>query len=217
MLRTALALALTAVLALPAAASPTVRVDDLDGIPRITLEGNWVGSRYTIHRAGATGLDLRTVTETNTLCTGDCFVVDHQAIPGATYQYTFDLLLPDGSQRRYGPFDVVIGGRPATRLQAMATPNPLRERGTLRIEAGLAAGARAADASEPMRLPGEAVLLDPAGRVLRTLWRGTLDRLFVDVPFEARDARGARLAPGTYFVRMRAGDHQGVSRLTIVR
>jgi hypothetical protein len=55
------------------------------------------------------------------------------------------------------------------------------------------------------------------GRVVRTLWRGTLDRLTFDVPFAARDARGQPLPPGLYFVVLRAGQHRSISRVAVVR
>jgi len=196
------------------AQSPGVRVDDLDGVPRITLEGSWAGSRYTILRADRG--TFRPVTEANSLCTGDCFVVDPGALAGGTYQYRFDLLTPDGRLQRYGPFDVTIGAA-AVGLSARVLPGVIRDRGTLRVVAGLAAGDRAHDPSQPTRLDAEVTLHDLRGARVRTLYRGTLDRLAFDVPFEARDGDGRALAPGIWFVRIRAGAHVSHSRVTVVR
>ena len=59
--------------------------------------------------------------------------------------------------------------------------------------------------------------MDMGGRVVRTLWRGTLDRLTFDVPFAARDSRGQALAPGLYFVVLRAGTHRSITRVAVIR
>jgi hypothetical protein len=56
-----------------------------------------------------------------------------------------------------------------------------------------------------------------SGRVVRTFWSGTLDRLTFDVPFSARDDRGQQLSPGLYFVVVRAGTHRSISRVAVVR
>jgi hypothetical protein len=87
----------------------------------------------------------------------------------------------------------------------------------LRVTAGLAAGARTGDAARAIGLPGEVMLMYMSGRVIRTLWRGTLDRLTFDVPFTARDEQGRALPPGLYFVVVRAGEHRSISRVAVVR
>ena len=60
-------------------------------------------------------------------------------------------------------------------LGASPSPNPLRDHGMLRVTAALAAGAKAGGLTTG--LPGEVTLVDVTGRVIRTLWRGSLDRL----------------------------------------
>jgi hypothetical protein len=60
-------------------------------------------------------------------------------------------------------------------------------------------------------------LVDMTGRVVRTLWRGTLDRLTFEVPFTARDDHGRAIPPGLYFVVVRAGEHRSISRVAVVR
>src|SRR5215831_14066713 len=101
-------------------------------------------------------------------------------------------------------------------LGASPTPNPLHDRGTLRVTAGLAA-ARAGNAARATGLPGEVMIVDMTGRVVRTLWRGTLDQLTFDVPFIARDEQGRAIPPGLYFVVVRAGEHRSISRVAVVR
>jgi len=213
-------LAWTALACLPAAArggEPGVRADVYFGIARITLEGSYVGAHYTVERADTPGQPFQVLGQQDALCTGDCTVLDPEALLGATYLYRFDVTGSDGVPRTYGPFEVTIGGRPAVGLGASPSPNPLHERGMLRVTAALPAGARAGNPARATGLPGEVTLVDMTGRVLRTLWRGTLDRLTFDVPFVARDAQGRALPPGVYFVVVKAGEHRSISRVAVIR
>ena len=73
------------------------------------------------------------------------------------------------------------------------------------------------DAGAATGLPGEVTLLDLNGRVVRTLWQGTFDRLTFDVPFVARDAQGRALAPGVYLLVVRLADQRAVSRVAVIR
>jgi hypothetical protein len=222
MLRHSLAAALLAVaLATPApparAEGPLIVCDLLNGAARIRLQGSWVGARYAVERSDgplAAGVQL---CDLNTLCVAECSVVDESALVGATYWYRFDVISADGTQRTFGPQPVTIGGRQASGLSAAPSPNPLRDRGTVRITAGLAAGQRAGNTAVATGLPGEVTLVDTSGRVLRSLWRGKLDRLTFDVPFTARDARGNRLPAGLYFIVLQAGEHRTISRVAVVR
>ena len=100
-------------------------------------------------------------------------------------------------------------GSPAQGLGASPSPNPLHDRGTLRVRAG--------DPARATGLPGEVTLVDMTGRVIRTLWRGRLDRLVFDVPFTARDDRGQPIPPGLYFVVVRAGEHRSISRVAVLK
>jgi hypothetical protein len=102
-------------------------------------------------------------------------------------------------------------------LGASPSPNPLRDHGMVRVTAGLPAGARAGNPARATGLPGEVTLVDMSGRVIRTLWRGTLDRLAFDVPFSSRDEQGRAIPPGLYFVVVRAGEHRSISRIAVVR
>ena len=199
------------------AGTPGVRAELLNGTLRVLLEGSYAGARYSVERSSAADQPGVTVGERDALCTGDCYVLDFEALVGATYWYRFDVTGPDGVLRRHGPFEVTVGGRAADGLSAATSPNPLRDHGTVRVTAGLAAGARAGNAANPTGLPGEVTLVDVGGRTLRTLWSGTLDRLTFDVPFVARDARGEPLRAGLYFVVLRAGEHRTISRVAVVK
>jgi hypothetical protein len=198
------------------AGEPAIRAEVFNGVPRITLEGSYVGAHYTVRRADTQGQPFEVLGVRDALCTGDCTVIDPDALVGATYLYRFDVTGADGIARTFGPVAVTIG-RAAEWLGANPSPNPLRERGTLRVTAGLPAGARVGNAARATGLPGEVTLVDTSGRVLRTLWRGTLDRLTFDVPFVARDEQGRAIPPGLYFVVVRAGEHRSISRIAVVR
>jgi len=198
------------------AGEPGIRADIVNGQARITLEGSYVGARYTVWRADGQSQPFEVLGEQNALCTGDCAIIDPDALVGATYLYRFDVTGADGMPRAYGPLAVTIG-RAVEGLGASPSPNPLRDRGTLRVTAGLAAGARSGNAARATGLPGEVMIVDMTGRVIRTLWRGTLDRLSFDVPFTARDEQGRAIPPGLYFVVVRAGEHRSISRVAVVR
>ena len=198
------------------ASEPGVHAELLNGAVRVTLEGSYTGSRYTVLRADAPTQTARVLGERDALCTGDCFVMDEGAILGATYWYRFDVTSAEGVLRSFGPVAVTIGG-PAVGLKVFSTPNPLRDRGTLRVTAAIPAGERAGNPGRATGLPGDVSLVDTGGRVVRTLWSGTLDRLTFDVPFSARDSRGQILPPGLYFVVIRAGAHRSISRVAIIR
>ena len=199
------------------AADPGVRSDVVNGAVRVTLDGSYAGAHYTVERAEGATQPFRVLGEREALCTGDCYVIDPDALVGATYWYRFDLFTADGVTRTFGPFAVAIGGTPASGLSASPSPNPLRDRGMLRVTAAIPAGDRAQSLARATGLPGEVTLVDMGGRVVRTLWRGTLDRLTFDVPFVARDARDQALPPGLYFVVLRAGQHRSISRVAVLR
>lgn len=199
------------------AADPGVHSDIVNGVARVMLDGSFAGSRYTALRAEGANQPYRVLGERDALCTGDCYVIDRDALVGATYWYRFDLVTGDGTQRTYGPYPVTVGGAAASGLSASPSPNPLRDRGSLRVTAAIPAGDRALSQSRATGLPGEVTLVDMGGRVVRTLWRGTLDRLTFDVPFVARDAHGQALPPGLYFVVVRAGQHRSISRVAVLK
>lgn len=214
---TPLALLLLLRAASPAAASePLMRADLINGFARVTLSGSYVGARYSVARADGPTREYLPLGEQNALCTGDCYVVDPEALPGGTYWYRFQLLGTDGQLHTFGPQAVSIG-EPAAGLRAAPTPNPIRDRGMLRVTAALATAARATDPGRATGLDGDVTLVDLSGRLLRTLWSGRFDRLVFDLPFEARDAHGRLLPAGLYLVVVRAGQYRSISRVAVVR
>ena len=161
--RMLIALALLFTLAaapLARASEPGVHSDFLNGAVRVTLDGSYAGARYTVLRAEGATQPFRVLGQRDVLCTGDCYVLDTDALMGATYWYHFDLITADGTQRAFGPFAVTIGGTAANGLSASPSPNPLRDRGTLRVTAAIPAGDRAASLARATGLPGEVTLVD---------------------------------------------------------
>lgn len=60
---------------------------------------------------------------------------------------------------------------------------------------------------------GRVLVFDAVGRTVRALEPGTTRR----ATWDARDASGARVAPGTYFVRWQSGDRRAAARIAVVR
>jgi hypothetical protein len=60
-------------------------------------------------------------------------------------------------------------------------------------------------------------ILDVPGRVVRTLVSGTKDPGEYTATFDGRDSRGARLASGVYFCRLRAGDFESTRKMLMLR
>jgi hypothetical protein len=58
------------------ATEPGVRSELYNGMARITLEGSYVGARYTVRRADMRERPFQVLGEQNALCTGDCTILD---------------------------------------------------------------------------------------------------------------------------------------------
>jgi hypothetical protein len=201
---TTAALVLAAGLAL---AEPEVQVRYFDGVPEISITGDYPGARYTIWRAAAPSGPFGAMTSLDILCLGTCFGSDYAARPGETYWYRFDLALGDGSTRTFGPFPVTISPVLARSTGVSVHPNPMRAAGRIELFLSGAPGEAALDAS--------AMLFDLQGRRVKTLWKGPLSRGLTRVAWDGRDDAGRALGPGAYFVRF-ATPH-GVSIQRIVR
>jgi hypothetical protein len=73
--------------------------------------------------------------------------------------------------------------------------------------------------SYELALPGtvELLVLDPAGRAVRTLVAARVEAGRHHELWNGRDDRGATVAPGTYFVRLEVGTLRGLSRIAKLR
>jgi hypothetical protein len=68
---------------------------------------------------------------------------------------------------------------------------------------------------EPARVRVSVVSV--AGRVVRELHSGALGTGTHAFPWDGRDAQGANVSPGVYFINLRAGQETAVGRITVVR
>ena len=198
------------VVATLALAQPGVRATLEPGGARVVLDGQWANAYYSVTRGERPDLQDVALTGGYTLCTGECSAFDPGALEGATYYYRFDVVTPGGDRLRLGPFAVSIG-RPVAGFSVRALPNPMRAGGIVRVTAATAG------ASRPTLLRGEVALYDVRGRLVRRLFRGTLDRLTFDVAWDGRDEVGRLEPPGIYFLALRAGATTAVSRLVVER
>ncbi len=174
-------------------ADPGINVYYHDELLRVRLEGSYSGSYYTVFRSdGRNGGTFNAMSAQSTLCTGDCFMVDLDAIPGRTYEYRFDVQPPAGNPVSYGPYAVTV---PNTPVGARILPNP--SNGRTRIELSVPGSGR-----RDAPVPAAASLIDLQGRSVRVLFSGTLVRGTTSVTWDGRGDAGQQLGAGIYFVRL---------------
>ncbi len=134
------------------------------------------------------------------------------------------------SQQDLIPTIGVLLGIPTPLVQGLVM-NPLLEHpfGDLGVEgearaprlAFAAASPNPADAGVRVSLalpaagPLTVEVLDPQGRRVATLFRGRAEAGVRTLPWEGRDRAGARVPPGVYLVRARAGGTQAVTRVVM--
>lgn len=208
MRRTLTASLLLAALAVsPSFADPGISVYYHDELLRVTLDGSYAGTYYRIWRSGEYVGEYDPLASQYTLCTGECFLTDQEALPGRTYYYTFELMQPDGQIIWYGPYAVSV---PDTPFGAAIRPNP--SRGAVTIELS-APGSRRRDAP----LEAQARVIDLQGRIVRTLYSGPLSRGVTAVTWDGRGDSGQQLGAGIYFVHVTTPLGTSTSRLVRVR
>ena len=173
-------------------ADPGITVNYHDELLRVTLDGSYAGSYYQVWRSGELVGQYNPLAAQYTLCTGDCFLTDLEAIPGKTYYYRFDLQTPAGGLVSYGPYAVPV---PNTPLAARVRPNPSNDRA--QIELSLPGSTR-----RDAPLSAEARLIDLQGRTVRVLYSGPLVRGVTSVAWDGRGEAGQQLRAGIYFLRL---------------
>ena len=191
-----------------AVAEPQFVVRYPGGVPQVSITGDYTGSSYTVWRAPATGGGFERVTDNFILCLGTCYAEDRLAVPGKSYLYLFDLTMPVGSGAppvTYGPYLATISPALANPVGVFVYPNP--GRGVTGIQLHLAG--TAADRA----VPGEVAVFDVAGRRLRTIHRGEVQRGLTTLSWDGRDDRGAQLHPGVYLLRFATDRGEALARL----
>jgi len=207
MTRTRLALGFVALTlwASLAAAEPRLVLRYPQGVPHVSITGDFARSTYVVQRAPAGGGPFEPLAQGSVLCMGECYAVDASAVPGTSYLYRFDLLLPDGTAASYGPFLATISPALARPIGVFVYPNPGRGPATVQLHI---AGAPAAGA-----VLGEAALFDLAGRRVRVIHQGPLDRGLTTLTWDGRDDRGRTLSAGVYLLRFAAEGRVALERL----
>lgn len=188
-----------------AVAEPELIVRYPDGVPYVSIAGNFAGASYTVWRAPAEGGAFVPLTSGPTLCMGPCFALDPVAEPGASYRYRFDLVMPAGATETfvsYGPYVATISPALGSPVGVFAWPNPGRGATTVQLHVGRLDGAR-----------GEAAIYDLAGRRVREIHRGALAQRLTTLTWDGRDDRGDVLAAGVYLLRFSAGGRDATMRL----
>jgi hypothetical protein len=191
----------------PSFADPGVSVRYHDELLRVTLDGSYAGTYYRIWRSGEFVGEYDPMASRYTLCTGECFLTDQEALPGRTYYYSFELMPPDGQIVWYGPYAISI---PDTPFGARIRPNP--SKGAVTIELS-APGSRRRDAP----VQAAANILDLQGRVVRMLYSGWLPRGVTTVTWDGRSEAGRQIGAGIYFVHVTTPLGASTTRLVRVR
>ena len=198
---------LLAVLAMSIAATAhaQVRVDYLNGVPRVRLEGAYAGSQYSVYRADRAAASYELIYRLEGLCTGECYADDYGAQPGRTYWYRFDVIAPDGQFIVYGPYPVEIGAEFARPVAVSLHPNPVRSRGVVELRLG--------GRPDAPPLESAAALYDLQGRAVVTFHRGPLRRGVTRLEWDGRDRDGHALRAGVYFLRLTSPQGTAIQRI----
>lgn len=199
------ALALSATLA---AAEPAIMVRYPNGVPQVSLTGDYSGAFYTVFRASAGGGPFEPLTEGAILCLGSCYAEDRGAVPAESYLYRFDIWRSNGDAVQFtsfGPYRVTISPALARPVGVFAFPNP--GRGATSVQLHIAG------APTDAAVHGEAAVYDLAGRRVRMLHRGTIARGLTTLTWDGRDDRGGELRGGVYLLRFAADGRQAVARM----
>jgi hypothetical protein len=200
------ALTLTASLAL---ADPKLQIFYESGVPRVQIEGNYANSTYTIWRAQNVQGPWNAITNQGILCLGNCFAEDRTALPGTSYWYRFDLLLPDGRAESYGPYAVAFSPSLLKTLSGRIYPNPGRGAGTVELFLAGSADDQSVDVN--------ASIFDGQGRRIRQLYDGSLPRGLTTFKWDGLDEVGRPLRQGMYFLRLKSPTESSITRVIRAR
>lgn len=193
----------------PSPASPEFRLRYENGIPRVEITGDFRHTRYTVTRATAPQGPFAPITAGDILCVGPCFADDFSAVGGRTYWYRFDILPPDGSPVRFGPFEATISSDLVRRLSAAVRPNP--GRGVTHVVMFLAG-------APGQSVHTDAALFDLQGRRVATIHRGPLASGANSVTWNGLADDGSALRAGIYLLRAATVDgRQSVTRVVRTR
>lgn len=165
---------------------------------------------YSVKRAGSPDGPFEEQDYNYIGCTEACQWLDHEAEPGDTYWYQFDLLARDGTEVTVVSPAVAIPGLEGGKFGCNCTPNPFRDQTSLsfRIPASLTGEGSVA---------ARVTIHDATGRVLRTLHDGEFGRGWQTVPWDGRDDAGREVHSGVYFYAVAAGNIRETGRFLKLR
>ena len=129
-------------------------------------------------------------------------VVDRQVAPGKEYAYRVDYMGPEGLVRSFTPVSVPAG-LPAWRV-SVGYPNPSRNGVSLSY-------------SVPAHLRVTVQVFDVAGRCVLRQDLGAHDAGSYTFTWDAKDTRGVRVPAGAYLLRISAGWHSALRRVTVLK
>lgn len=198
-------LTLSAALAL---AEPQFVIRYPGGVPQVSITGDFSGSTYTVWRQSAAGGDPVRITDQTILCLGSCYAEDRAAVPGASYLYLFDLMIPTETgvwQVTFGPYLATISPALARPVGVFVYPNPGRGPTGVQLHVAGAPGAPG--------VTGNVAVFDLAGRRVRMIHQGTLARGLTTLSWDGRDDRGDELRPGVYLLRFTAAGSAAIARI----
>jgi hypothetical protein len=203
-----LAIAGLALSASLAVAEPRFVLRYHDGVPQVSITGDYSGSTYTVWRQPVSGGEPVRITDQTILCLGSCYAQDPTAVPGTSYLYLFELMVPTDTgvaPATYGPYRATISPALARAVGVFVYPNP--GRGPTGVQLHLAGALGDPGAS------GEVAVFDLTGRRVRVIQQGVFARGLTTLSWDGRDERGDQLRSGVYLLRFMAAGSTAVARI----
>lgn len=200
-------LALSASLAL---AEPQFVLRYPGGVPQVSITGEYAGSTYTVWRQPVEGGLPTPITNQSILCLGSCYAQDPSAVPGTSYLYLFELVMPTESgvvPVTFGPYRATISPALARPVGVFVYPNP--GRGPTGVQIHLAGAGHPGEAG----VAGDLSVFDLAGRRVRTIQQGVFARGLTTLSWDGRDERGDELRAGVYLLRFSAAGSAATARI----
>lgn len=170
------------------------------------------GYTATVYRSAPNAFDARVplTSDPVSFVAGVLDYLDDTATPGETWSYWVLVHEPDGTSFMNGPVTARVQGRASLTLAQPARPNPARQGAVFEYAIGTDIAAAGA-------VPVTLQLVDLQGRVARTLQHGPQEAGAYRIAWNLSDDRGARVAPGVYFLRLHAGAVHQQQKVVVVR
>ncbi|MBI5710500.1 MAG: hypothetical protein HZC42_09385 [Candidatus Eisenbacteria bacterium] len=136
--------------------------------------------------------------------------VDESGDPGVSYHYWVELRDADGHTIMNGPVGAAAIGAATVTFAAPAQPNPVTGRALFEYALG-------ADVASGGLVEMSLVIHDLQGRAIRTLRQAREEVGLHRLEWNVCEDRGARVEPGVYYLRFRAGHVSQNLKVAVVR